>query len=270
MPQFLKHGSSGKLTLRTRRIVTLKCEQLEGRALMSFSLLSSLLPSPPAAVPPLSPRAVSSELPKNVSGRVEGLYELSLTQHPPYQSIDGGRVLKAPMFYPAYTGPKHAELDILGANATINPQQQIDFTGHVLGPINVSQPAFYSFLVNRGGASSSGPLKGQPRMLFDAEVQVSTGPEGVTATVTLLNSQGQPTAINELSPGLLHISGTKVDVTVPLSLLPPSNSQNAHHRSSHYSYAFLTSVAGTSESNIAGFAPEHTMAPITFSATSRR
>ncbi|MGC8639109.1 MAG: hypothetical protein ACP5XB_04440 [Isosphaeraceae bacterium] len=270
MAQFFKQRSPAEIAFRPARNVALNCEQLEGRALMNFSLLSSLVPAGPAILPPLAPSAVSSELPKNASGRLVGLYELSLTQHPPYQSVVGSEILKAPMFYAAYTGPKHADLDILGANATINPGQDIQFTGRVLGPIDMSQTDFYSFLVNRGGASSPGPLKGQPRMVFDALVQVTTGSHGFTATVALLNSQGLPTTTTELPPDLVRIVGTQVNVTVPLDLLPSSGSENAHGGHSHYSYAFSTSVAGTSESDIAGFAPEHTMAPITISNVRHR
>lgn len=269
MSHFFKSDLSGETTVRARRNHALTCEQLEGRALMNFSLLSSLIPAPPPP-PPLAPRIVPGELPQDASGRVVGLYELSLTRHPPYQSVVGSRILKAPMFYASYTGPKHADLDVLGAYATVNSRQQIDFTGLVLGTINVSQTAFYSFLVDRGGASSPGLLKGQPRLLFDAIVQVATGPEGVTATVALLNSQGQPTTTTELPSNLVRISGAKVEVAVPLSLLPSSALQTVRGRDGHYSYAFTTSVAGTSESDIAGFAPENTMAPITVSTVPHR
>lgn len=270
MSRFLGDESSREAGPRRRRKLVLGYEKLEDRALMSFSLLSSLVPSAPATVPPLYPSIVSSELPKNASGRIMGLYELSLTHHPSYQSVVGSRVLKAPMFYSSYTGPKYAGLDVLGANAVINAQQQIEFTGLVLGPINLSQTAFYSFLVDRGGASSPGLIQGQPRVLFDAMVQVTTGPEGTSATVALLDSQGQPTSTMELPSSLVQIEGAKVNVTVPLSLLPSTATAGQHGKRSHYSYAFSTSVAGTAESEIAGFAPEYTMAPITVSHARKR
>src|SRR5271157_4382256 len=104
MSRFLGQGPSGQTRQRSRRFHRPASEPLEDRALMSLSLLSFLVPSGPAARPPLSPVMVSSQLPKNVYGRIAGLYELSLTQHPLYQSIVGSRVLTAPMFYLAYTG----------------------------------------------------------------------------------------------------------------------------------------------------------------------
>ena len=69
-------------------------EPLEDRALLSLSLLSFLSPSTATTKPALSPAAVSDELPKDVSGRVAGLYEMSLSKHPQYQSVSGSRILE--------------------------------------------------------------------------------------------------------------------------------------------------------------------------------
>ena len=260
MSLFLGRGPSGETGHRTRRLHHPASEPLEDRALMSsLSLLSFLTPSAPAAKLVLSPAVVSSQLPKNVSGRIAGLYELSLTRHPLYQSIVGSRILEAPMFNPAYTGPKLADLDVAGADATIDPQREIQFTGEVLGPINVSQAGIYSFLVNRGGASSPGPIKGQPGISFDAVVQVTTGPGGTTGTVSLLNSQEQPISTTTLPASSVQIAGETVKVTVPSSLLPSSAPPSTHPRSKRESYAFSTSVPGNSESDVAGFAPEYTI-----------
>ena len=193
MSLFDGRGPAGQSGRRARRFHRPGSEPLEDRALLSaLNLLSFLTPAGPAAKPILSPAVVSSQLPKNVSGRIAGLYELSLSKHPQYQSVEGSRVLKAPMFNSAYTGPKLADLDIIAADATINAQQDVEFTGEVLGPISVSQAGIYSFLVDRGGASSPGPIKGQPGITFDAVVQVTTGPEGISGTVSLLNAQEQP------------------------------------------------------------------------------
>lgn len=257
MSRFLGQGPSGETGYRTRRFHHPASEPLEDRALMSLSL-SSLIQSPPAAKPPLSPAVLSSQLPKNVSGRIAGLYELSLTRHPLYQSIVGSRVLKAPMFYSAYTGPKLLDLDVVGADATINPQREIQFTGEVLGPINISQAGIYSFLVNRGGASSPGPIKGRPGISFNAVVQVTTGPGGTTGTVSLLNSQEQPISTTTLPASSVQIAGETVKVTVPLNVLPSSAPPSTHRGTNCESYAFSASGPGNSESDVAGFAPEYT------------
>ncbi len=269
MSRFLGQGPSGETGQRTRRLHHPASEPLEDRALMSLSLLSFLTPSPPAAKPPLSPAVVSSQLPKNASGRIAGLYELSLTRHLLYQSIVGSRVLKAPMFYSAYTGPKLLDLDVVGADATINAQQEIRFTGEVLGQINISQAGIYSFLVNRGGASSPGPIMGRPGISFDAVVQVTTGPGGTTGTVFLLNSQEQPISTTTLPASSVQIAGETVKVTVPSSLLPSSAPPSTRPGTNCDSYTFSTSVPGNSESDVAGFAPEYTMIMINASRPRR-
>jgi hypothetical protein len=271
MSLFLGRGPSGQTSRRTRQFHRPASEPLEDRALMSaLNLLSFLTPAGPAAKPVLSPAVVSSELPKNVSGRIAGLYELSLSKHPQYQSVDGSRVLKAPMFDAAYTGPKLADLDVVAADATIYPQQAIEFTGEVLGSINVSQSGIYSFLVDRGGASSPGPIKGQPGITFDAVVQVTTGPEGTSGTVSLLNAQEQPISTTTLPASSIQIAGESIKVMVPLNLLPSTAPSSSRPEIDHDSYTFSTSLPGNSESDVAGFVTEYTMIMIDGSAQRHR
>lgn len=260
MSLFRGRGPSGETGHRSRRSHRPVSEPLEDRSSLSaLNLLSFLTPAGPAAQPPLSPAVVSGELPKNVSGRLAGLYELSLSKHPQYQSVAGSRVLKAPEFDSAYTGPKLADLDVVAADATINPQQDIEFTGEVLGPIDVSQAGIYSFLVDRGGASSPGPIKGKPGITFDAVVQVTTGPGGTTGTVSLLNSQEQPISTTALPASSMQIAGETVKVTVPSSLLPSTAPPSTRPGTHGESYTFTTSLPGNSESDVAGFATEYTM-----------
>jgi hypothetical protein len=260
----------GETGQRTRRLHGSIGEPLEDRALMSaLNLLSFLTPAGPAAKPVLSPAVVSSELPRNVSGRIAGLYELSLSNHPPYQSVVGSRVLKAPMFNLAYTGPKFADLDVVGADATIDSRPDIEFTGQVLGPINVSETGLYSFLIDRGGASSPGPIKGQPGIRFDAVVQVSTGSGATTATVSLLNSQEQPISTTSLPASSFQIVGDTVKVTVPLDLLPSTAPPSVRPKAHRDSYTFTTSLPGDSESDVAGFATAYTMISVDASGLRR-
>lgn len=224
----------------------------------SLNLLSFLMSPAPTIQSTVSPSAVSGQLPTNVSGRIMALYELSLTRHALFQSIVHGHVLKAPEFNVDYTGPKLADLDVISAYAAINPQQEIQFTGEVLIPINVSQTAIYSFLVNRGGARSPGPLAGRPRISFDAVVQVTTGPAGITGTVSLLNPQEQLISTTTLPASSVQIVGAAVKVTVPLSLLPSSAPPSARPATRHESFTFSANLPGISESDAAGFVPEYT------------
>jgi hypothetical protein len=201
---------------------------------------------------------ISSELPKNVSGRIEALYELSLTKHPLYQSIKDGHVSKAPMFYSKYTGPKRLDLDVDGAIARISPQRDFLLTGKVLGPIDASQPAFFSFLINRGGASSPAPIPDRPAITFNSTVMVTTGPGGIVGTVSLLNSQGTATSTVTLPASDVQVAGNSVNVTVAASLLPSTSPPSTHQATNRYSYTFIAGVPGGSASDIAGFVPEYT------------
>ena len=117
MPSIPGQARLGPTGRRNRTSLKPLYELLENRTLMSqssvsssaSSFFSSLLGAATgtlSAQVPLVPVVISSELPKNVSGRIAALYELSLTQHPLYQSIKDGHVSKAPMFYSEYTGPK--------------------------------------------------------------------------------------------------------------------------------------------------------------------
>ncbi len=224
---------------------------------MNSSPFSLLLSPPPPKVAPVVPRTVSSELSKNVSGRIVALYELSLTKHPLYQSIVGGHVLKAPMFNPGYTGPKRLDLDVIGTNARISPQQGFLLTGKVLGPIDPTQPAIYSFLINRGGASTPGPIQGRPAISYDSTVTVTDGPGGPVGTVSLLNSQQQATSTVMLPPSSVQVNGDTVQVMVPASLLPSTTPPGTHLAITRNFYAFEAAVPGGLPSDIAGFAPEY-------------
>lgn len=255
---------SGPTGRRHRQFLKPSCEFLECRTVMSGLSLtaltgafSSLTGTPPPAKIPLVPRVISSELPKNVSGRIEALYELSLTKHPLYQSIKGGHVSKAPMFYSGYTGPKRLDLDVYGANARISTQQGFLLTGKLLGPIDAWQPAVYSFLIDRGGANSPGPIPDRRGITFDSTVTVTTGPGGIVGTVTLLNSQGNATSTVTLPASDVQVAGNAVNVAVATSLLPSTNPPSTHLATTRYSYTFTAGVPGGSASDIAGFAPEY-------------
>jgi hypothetical protein len=273
MPSIPGQARLGPTGRRNRTSLKPLYELLENRTLMSrpsvsssassspssffSSLLGAATGTSPSAQVPLVPGVISSELPKNVSGRIEALYELSLTTHPLYQSIKDGRVSKAPMFYSKYTGPKHLDLDVYGAIARISPHQDFLLTGKVLGPIDASQPAFFSFLINRGGASSPGPVPDRRAITFDSTVTVTTGPGGIVGTVSL-NSRGNATSTVTLPASDVQVAGNSVNVTVAASLLPSTSPPGTHQAATRYSDTFIAGVPGGSASDIAGFVPEYT------------
>jgi hypothetical protein len=263
MRHFSAHDPSIAHRRRPRRSVAPSCEPLDSRRLLSsspFSSLNSSLSSllfqkGPAKNPPLVPRPVSSELPKNVSGRIQGLYELSLTQHTLYQGTVLGHFVKAPMFNPGFTGPKRLDLDVIGTVAHISPQQGLQLTGEVLGPIDPAQPAIYSFLIDRGGASGPGSIHGHSPISYDLEVTVTDGPGGPVGTVSALNSQQQATSTVTLPASSVEVIGPAVQVSIPSSLLPSTVPPGAYTATLRDSYVFETAVPGGRPSDLAGFAP---------------
>jgi hypothetical protein len=166
------------------------------------------------------------------------------------------------MFNPAYTGPKRPELDVIGVSAQVIKGREIHFAGKVLLPIVPSQPAVYSFLIDRGGASSPGPIQGRPKIPFDAVVQVTTGAGGPVGTVSLLSMEGQLTSTVMLPASSIQIVGATVNVTVPTELLPSSSPAGTRPDLSSEAYAFAAGLPGSSVSDSAGFAPEFTLARI--------
>jgi hypothetical protein len=219
-------------------------------------VLSFLNPAAPPIRPVTTPPVTAES-----NGRVEALYQLSLTRHPLYQSIHGSHVLKAPMFYAGYTGPKRTDLDVIGANVRISPGGEIVLTGKVLGTINVAEPAVYTFLINRGSANSIGPIPGRPGISYDAMVSVTTSSAGTSGNVTLLSSSGQLESVVPLRTGAIRIIGGSVIATVPENELPASSPSTSHGIAS-YRYAFIGRVPGASFHNIAGLTPEYASIPM--------
>jgi hypothetical protein len=250
MPRSSRLGASIAQRRGPRRSLNLLCERLESRDLMSNTPFSSLIfQAPPAKNPPLSPRIISSELPKNVSGRIEGLYELSLTKHPLYQGNVVGHVVKAPMFNPGYTGPKRLDLDVIGTRANKSSQQGVQLTGEVLGPIDPAKLSIYSFLIARGST------QGRPTSSFDLKVSVTDGPGGPVGVASLLDSQQQATSTVSLPPGSVRVNGNTVQATVPTGLLPSTTSPRRRLAVPSNFYIFEAAVPGGQPTDIAGFAP---------------
>ncbi len=243
---------------RDRRFLKPICDCLETRALPSTNWFSMAFQSSP----PLYPKTVSITFPPGVDGRVNALYQLSLSHHPLYQSISNGHVSKVPLFLPGYTKPKPFDLAVDGAIARITPSKQFDLTGRVLGPIGMADPLVYSFLINRGGASTPGPIESRPGITYDAVVSVRIGVASPLPIVSLLNPQGQVTSVVTLPASDLRIGGTNVNVELPASMLPSTGSAKTRLSPTGYSFTFQAAVAGGQPSDIAGVAPEYFNAPV--------
>jgi hypothetical protein len=187
---------------------------------------------------------------------VQQLYQQSLSQHPLVETIEAGSVAKLPMFAAGYTGPKQPDLDVLGAKARLFRGRGFVFRGYVLGAINASQNSYYVFGINRGGASPPGPFPDRPMIDFDAEIVVSTSPDGFEGEVVRLNAKGQTISTSSLANNAVVFSGNKVEVFVPGGLLGSTVPRGTADLQNHYSFAFWAGVSPSAPSGIAGFAPE--------------
>jgi hypothetical protein len=223
-----------------------------------MSFLSFLIP----AMPPIAPALPTTQVATKSNGRTDALYQLSLRHHLLLQSIKGAYVSKVPMFYAGYSGPKRTNLDVVGANARAILGKEFVLVGKVLGPVDATETAIYSFLINRGGASSPGPIEGRPEISYDAVVNVTTGMGGITGAVILLDAHGQAKSTTMLATSAIHVMDTSVTVTVPASLLPSSGSLASRARGHLITFAFAAGVPGGTSHDIAGLAPEFVSIPI--------
>ncbi len=125
---------------------------------------------------------------------------------------------------------------------------------------STSEPAFYVFGINRGGATAPGPFPGRPSVTFDARVNVAGGASGHTAEVQILNSTGQVTKTVVLPQASIEFSKTHVGVFVPADLLPSTSPPGTADPFQHYS-TFWARSWPTIPSRIAGFFPQLHNAP---------
>jgi hypothetical protein len=220
-------------------------ELLATRTLLSHAQLSS------------STLRAAAGTPGTTRSEVAALSKRSLHQHPLIQTISGGQVKKAPMFYALYKGSRQPDLDVVGAKGRWVYGQGFVFTGGVLGRINTSQSLFYVFGVNRGGASPPGPFPERPMIDFDAEIIIATSPDGYEGEVELLNSGGQVVSTASLANNAVVFRQNQVQVFVPAQLLPSTSPPGTAQPQQHYSYAFWAGKSLSAPGRIAGFAPEY-------------
>jgi hypothetical protein len=221
-----------------------RLETLETRALLSRREM------------PLSGGLSSARVEGTAASQAGFLSPQSLDQHPLVETIAGGSVNRAPRFYARYSGPKRPDLHVLGASGRFFYRRGFVFTGETVGAINSSQSSFYVFGVNRGGASAPGPFPDRPMIVFDAEIIVSTSPDGFSGTVELLNSQGQPTSTTSLVNTAVIFGKNHVWVIVPTALLPSTSPPGTAQPDARYSFAFWAGISPSVPEGIAGFAPE--------------
>jgi hypothetical protein len=159
-----------------------------------------------------------------------------------------GTVVKKPRFYEDYVGPRLAQLDVVKATGKLLRDGSFSFLGVNQGAIDPNVRATYVFGVDRNGNLPTGPFPGRPDIRFDATVAIKIVPgQSPTVVVTDLANKTSTT----LPDSALQISGKRISVVVPGSLLPSTGLAPSHFR---YNFWPEDGLAGST--NIASFAPE--------------
>ena len=159
-----------------------------------------------------------------------------------------GTVVKTPTFYEDYVGSRLAQLDVVKATGTLLRDGSFRFLGVNQGVINPNVRATYVFGVDRSGHLPVGPFPGRPDIRFDATIVIKIVPgQSPTVTVTDLAKKTSTT----LQSSALQISGRKVQVVIPGSLLPSTGLAPSKFR-----YDFWPEDGLPGSTNIASFAPE--------------
>ena len=195
-----------------------------------------------AAVEGLDQRALlSAGLGHALAGQVAEVRHERDSEH-------NGTVVKTPTFYEDYVGPRLAQLDVVKATGTLLRNRSFHFVGVTQGVIDPNVRATYVFGVDRNGHLPTGPFPGRPNIRFDATIVIKIVPgQSPTVTVTDLANKTSTT----VQDSALQISGKKIGVVIPGSLLPSTGLAPSHFR---YNFWPEDGLAGST--NIASFAPE--------------
>jgi hypothetical protein len=159
-----------------------------------------------------------------------------------------GTVVERPRFYEDYVGPRLAQLEAVKATGTLLRDGSFRFLGVNLGMINPNVRATYVFGVDRSGNLPTGTFPGRPNIRFDATVAIKIVPGQATTVVVTDLAHKTTTTVQDPT---LEISGKRISVVVPGSLLPSTGLTPSHFR-----YNFWPEDGLPGSTNIASFGPE--------------
>ncbi|QEH38378.1 hypothetical protein OJF2_69790 [Aquisphaera giovannonii] len=208
----------------------------------------------------LEGRALLSYLVVEKGGRVVPVHVSDARRGQPLYS-NGLAVKKAPQFYSAYTGPRLPSLNGVRATGYVQGTSLI-LSGTVAGsiaahPTQASEQATYTFGIDRGGSSKTGPFPGRPHIRFDSVVVAQVTTKGIAAYVQINDPRtNQPgTTPKALPSSAVTVSGDEIAVKVPLSMLPSSG-----HAMNQWNVNFFTRNPNQKATfrGIASFTPEFT------------
>ena len=151
-------------------------------------------------------------------------------------------------FIPSFAGPNNPDLDARTMHVTYDGTT-FDFAATVNGTIGQTAGAVYVWGINRGaGTARFGSIA--TGVLFDAVLIVK--PDGTGSVRDFITSVS-----TALPASAVTINGTSIDVHVAASLLPTQG-----FAPGAYTTNFWPRTGLASNSQIADFAPDNSMAPV--------
>ena len=185
----------------------------------SQSPFALLFQAPRRRTLPCPPGSFPTSLPKDVSGRILGLYELSLTKHPLYQGTVARHRRQGADVQPGIHGPEAAGLDVIGTKVRV--RHSAGAAAHRRGPGTHRSRTTGNLLLpirpRRGERLRV--HSGAPGLSYDLEVTVTDGPGGSVGAVSRLDSQQQAVSTVALPASSVRVKGHTVQVTVPAGLM---------------------------------------------------
>lgn len=143
----------------------------------------------------------------------------------------------------AVEAARQPDLDVLSVDALFNGTT-FNLSSTLAGTVGTTANGEYVWGVNRGaGAANFGPLA--PGVLFDAVVVAFADGTGFAFDF----GSAAPVA---LAPGSVHVSGTSIDVRVPLADLPTTG-----FTGTDYGFNLWPRLIGGDTTNISDFAPDN-------------
>ena len=117
--------------------------------------------------------------------------------------------------------------------------------------------AIYTFGIDRGGTSKTGPFPGRPHIRFDSLVVAKVTAQGLAAYVQLNDPKtNQPgTPVKPLPTSAVTIAGNVISIKVALTMLPSSG-----HAMNQWNVNFFTRSPSQKPNyhGVASFTPEFT------------
>ena len=252
-------------------------ETLEGRTLLNASQLARIAAAHPAAVgmlnasviktDPGAAAAITSALRGGIGSEWANLIRREVrnplavirafsTNKATTYTVNG-LTFRTPAAQPAFTGRAYDQLLPTAAGAAVFKGNVFELAAVMRGEFRNPETSYYVFALDRGAGARLGPtFASRPGITPDALVTITVGPYGSSPSGTIRDlSDG---SIQSINPASIKIQGATLRVFLTTGQVPSRGAPLAQYR-----FAMWTQTQpGTDIANVAGFAPDSTMARI--------